>query len=118
MGPHLMKRPPKYVQGFMDRHGKARFYFRRAGFQSATLPGLPWSPQFMAVYEAALAGQPAPIGKDRVVPGTLRALSVSYFNSLGFRSMKPSNRSIATSLTGSARSTVTSAPRCCSASTS
>ncbi len=89
-----MKRPPKYVQGFMDRHGKARFYFRRAGFQSATLPGLPWSPQFMAVYEAALAGQPAPIGKDRVVPGTLRALSVSYFNSLGFRSMKPSTQSV------------------------
>ena len=33
MGPHLMRRPPKYVHGFVDRHGRARFYFRRAGFK-------------------------------------------------------------------------------------
>ena len=32
MGPHLMRRPPKYVHGFLDRHGKPRFYFRRARF--------------------------------------------------------------------------------------
>jgi hypothetical protein len=47
------------VQGFIDRHGKARFYFRRPGFKVIPLPGLPWSPQFMAVYEAALGGQPS-----------------------------------------------------------
>ena len=56
MGPHLMSRPPKFVQGFIDRHGKARFYFRRAGFKAVALPGLPWSPEFMAAYEKALAG--------------------------------------------------------------
>ena len=44
MGPHLMKRPPKFVQGFIDRHGKPRFYFRRPGFPRMPLPGLPWSP--------------------------------------------------------------------------
>jgi hypothetical protein len=33
MAQHLMRRPPKYVQHFLDRHGKARFYFRRAGFK-------------------------------------------------------------------------------------
>ena len=27
MGPPLMRRSPKFVQGFVDRHGKARFYF-------------------------------------------------------------------------------------------
>jgi len=37
---------PKFVQGFVDRHGKPRFYFRRPGFKSVPLPGLPWSPQF------------------------------------------------------------------------
>ena len=40
-----MKRPPKYVQAFIDRNGKPRFYFRRPGFKSVPLPGLPWSPQ-------------------------------------------------------------------------
>ncbi|MBT1512573.1 hypothetical protein KIP88_18885 [Bradyrhizobium sp. SRL28] len=44
---------PLYVQHFIDRHDHARFYFRRKGWPSAALPGLPWSPEFMAAYEAA-----------------------------------------------------------------
>ena len=47
---------PKFTQAFIDRHGNARFYFRRAGFKRVPLPGLPWSPEFMAAYEAAMAG--------------------------------------------------------------
>jgi integrase len=92
MGSHLMRHPPKYVQGFIDRHGKPRFYFRRAGFKSVPLPGLPWSPEFMATYEVALAGQPMQIGNARVKPGTIRSLAVSYFNSLDFRSMKSNSQ--------------------------
>jgi hypothetical protein len=53
MGPRVMKRPPKYVHGFIDRHGRPRFYFRRAGFKKMPLPGLPWSPEFMAAYQDA-----------------------------------------------------------------
>jgi hypothetical protein len=53
MGPHL-RHPPKYVHGFIDRHGRPRFYFRRAGFKKVPLPGLPWSPDFMAAYEQAV----------------------------------------------------------------
>ena len=74
MGQSLMRRAPKYVHGFIDRHGKARFYFRRRGFKKVRLPGLPWSPEFMAAYEAALAGQPMEIGSARTKPGTIRAL--------------------------------------------
>lgn len=47
-----------YVHGFVDRHGKSRFYFRRPGFKQVALPGLPRSPGFMAAYEAALADAP------------------------------------------------------------
>ena len=94
MGPHLMKRPPKFVKGYIDRYGKPRFYFRRAGFKNVVLPGLPWSPEFMAAYEQALAGQPAQIGSARTKPGTMRALAVSYYNSLAFRSMKPNTQSV------------------------
>jgi integrase len=92
MGPALMRRPPKFVQGFVDRHGKPRFYFRRAGFKAVPLPGLPWSPEFMQAYEAAIAGQPLQIGTARVKPGTLRALAVSYFSSAAFASLKPSTQ--------------------------
>jgi integrase len=90
MGPHLMKRPPKYVHGFIDRHGKPRFYFRRAGFKKVSLPGLPWSSQFMEAYEQAVAGQPAPaeVGAKRTRPGSMRALAVSYFHSVDYRLMK------------------------------
>src|SRR5262245_25271435 len=89
-----MRRPPKYVQGFIDRQGRPRFYFRRPGFKRVALPGLPWSPEFMAAYETAFAGQPLQIGSGRTRPGTIRALAVSYFNSLEFRSLKASSQAI------------------------
>ena len=94
MGPSLMRRPPKFVQGFLDRHGKPRWYFRRLGFKRTPLPGLPWSPEFMAAYEDALAGQLVLVGSTRVKPGTIRALAISYYNSLGFRSLKASSQAI------------------------
>ena len=94
MGPPLMRRPPQYVNGFIDRYGKARWYFRRAGFKKVPLPGLPWSPEFMAAYEHALAGQPLQIGSARTSPGTVGALAASYFNSSDFRSLKPSSQAI------------------------
>jgi integrase len=94
MGSGVMRRPPLYCNGFIDRHGKARWYFRRAGFKRAALPGLPWSPEFMAAYEQALAGQPLQIGSARTKPGTVRALAVSYFNSPDFRSLRPSSQAI------------------------
>jgi hypothetical protein len=79
-----MRRPPKYVQAFIDRSGKSRFYFRRPGFKSVPLPGLPWSPEFMATYEAAMGGETAPrveMGACRTKPGTINALVVSYYKS-------------------------------------
>jgi integrase len=92
MGRHLMRRPPKFVHGFLDRHGKPRWYFRRAGFKRLPLPGLPWSPEFMAAYEQALAGQPIEIGASRTKAGTVAAAVVGYFNSLAFSSLAESTR--------------------------
>jgi integrase len=92
MGPRVMRRLPKFVHGFIDRHGKPRFYFRRAGFKKVPLPGLPWSPEFMTAYEEALAGQPVKAGASRVKPGSLRALAVSYFASPAFLATKPSTQ--------------------------
>ena len=36
-----------------------------------------------------MAGQPLAIGAARVVSGSLRALAVSYFQSLAFNAMQP-----------------------------
>lgn len=45
MGPRL--KLPRYVHGFLDRHDKPRYYYRRAGFNAVPLPGLPYSPEPM-----------------------------------------------------------------------
>jgi len=92
MGPRL--RLPRYVHGFIDRHGKPRFYFRRAGFGSRPLRGSLYSSQFMDDYEAALAGQSLPIGADRARPGTMAVLALSYFASPQFRGMRSSSQKI------------------------
>src|SRR5262245_31860846 len=92
MGRHLMRRLPKYVHGFIDRHGRPRFYFRRPGFESKPLHGLPYSAEFMADYEAAMAGQPLPVGAHRARPGTMWALAQSYFASPEFRTLRQSTQ--------------------------
>jgi site-specific recombinase XerD len=79
---------PRYVKAYIDRDGKARFYFRRTGFKSVTLPGLPWAPAFMEAYERAMAGQPAAIGAAHVVPGSMHALAISYYSSPTFLGMR------------------------------
>jgi integrase len=87
-----MRHLPKYVHGFIDRHGRPRFYFRRAGFKTIPLPALPWSPAFMEGYETAWTGQPLPVGANRARPGTMRALALSYFASPEFRVLRPSTQ--------------------------
>src|SRR5947209_6299327 len=90
MGPRL--KLPRYVHGFLDRHGRPRFYFRRAGFDRERLRGLPYSPEFMADYEAAMAGQTQPVGMDRARSGTMNALALSYFASPEFRTLRQSTQ--------------------------
>ncbi len=77
---------PKHVHGYVDRHGKARFYLRRKGYAQIPLPGLPWSPQFMAVYEEAMSSETPKItaATNRIKPGTIEAVVHSYFNSVAF----------------------------------
>jgi integrase len=87
-----MRHPPKFVQAFIDRNGKPRFYFRRPGFKSVPLPGLPWSPQFMEVYEAALSGQPLLIGASRTKPGTVSAAIIGYYRDQAFLALAPSTQ--------------------------
>jgi integrase len=92
MGQNLMRRAPKYVHGFIDRHGKPRFYFRRPGFESRPLHGLPYSAEFMGDYQAAMAGQTLPVGANRARLGTMWALALSYFASPDFCTLKPSTQ--------------------------
>jgi hypothetical protein len=92
-----MRHLPRYVHGYLDRHGKPRHYFRRPGFKQLALPGLPFSAEFMAAYAEAMAGQVGikqEIGARHIIPGTMRALGVSYFQSSEFLSLRASTQKI------------------------
>jgi len=80
---------PKYVQHWVDAEGRPHCYFRRRGFPRARLPGLPWSPQFMAAYEAALGGPQLAVGTKRTKAGSVHAAITGYFTSLQFRALRP-----------------------------
>src|SRR5262245_46725879 len=76
---------PTYVQAFVDkRDGRAYYYLRRRGFPFVRLPGLPWSPSFMAEYEKAMAGPRTAIGARRIKPGSVSAVVGEYLDSRQF----------------------------------
>ena len=85
---------PKYVQAWVDRRDdRAYYYLRRRGFPRVRLPGLPWSPRFMAAYEAAMSGPRTAIGTGRIKPGSVAAVVAEYFDlQQFFGSKKPSTR--------------------------
>jgi len=75
---------PWRVSGYADRHGKPRFYLKIPGQRQVALPGLPWSPDFMAAHEAGVAGLPVKptqltIGASRTKPGTLNDAIVRFY---------------------------------------
>jgi integrase len=84
--PGMRMRLPPYVQAFTDRHGRARYYFRRPGYQRVPLPGLPYSPEFMAAHsEAMSSNRREAVGESRIAPGTMNALIIAYLNSPAFK---------------------------------
>jgi integrase len=76
---------PRHVHAYVDRHGKARFYLRRKGCPQIPLPGLPWSPEFMTAYEAAMSDAPKIVtGNKHIRPGSVGALVNQYYNSTAY----------------------------------
>lgn len=88
----LLRKPPPYCQGFEDRHGKLRWYYRRPGFPRTALPGLPWTPEFMAAYEKATHGEKLEIGKKQTIPGSVSALVASFYKTSDFTSLSDSTK--------------------------
>jgi hypothetical protein len=88
------KNPP-FVDGFVDRTGKPRFYYRPPGAKRTPLPGLPWSEPFMAAYTAARDGAapavPA-IGASRTVPGTVNAAVAAYYHDASWKGLAETSR--------------------------
>lgn len=85
---------PKYCSYNVDRHGKRRVRFRKAGF-STYLPGTPWGEEFMKAYAAAqdgLTSEKGEAGVSRTRRGSISALLVHYYRSPQFTGLKPSTQ--------------------------
>jgi enterobacteria phage integrase len=83
----------RYVNEFIDRHGKVRYYFRRPGSRSVPLRGLPGSIEFMDAYQAALATvSPPPPSPKHVIRGSLAEVVAGYFRSPSFANLSPSSQ--------------------------
>ncbi|WP_075216040.1 site-specific integrase [Mongoliimonas terrestris] len=83
----IARRLPRYVSEFVDRHGKVRVRFRRKGQEPYYFKAKPWTPEFMAEYQACLDKEAAPrieVGKSRSKPGTVSALIAAYLASPEF----------------------------------
>ncbi|MBJ7532701.1 tyrosine-type recombinase/integrase [Rhodomicrobium vannielii ATCC 17100] len=91
-GSSLMRRPSRYCHGYIDCRGKPRWYLRRAGYKRVPLPGLPWSPEFMAAYEVAMAGKKIESGKSRVKPGSVADVIVLYYQTAAFTRLSDATR--------------------------
>jgi integrase len=87
MGQAMTKLHLDHVHSYM-KGGRLYHYFRRAG-QNIRLRGQPGSKEFMAAYQAALAGKPDPIGAAKSAPGSMSALAAAWYATKGFRSLAP-----------------------------
>ena len=85
----------RYVDRFRDRHGRARYYFRRGKGSRIPLPGLPGSDAFMVAYRAALEGsQRLTNPVSRAAAGTFNRLALEYFSSPDFLRLRPHTRHV------------------------
>jgi hypothetical protein len=82
----------RYIDEFRDRHGHVRRYFRRPGGKRVPLPGNPGSREFMDAYNAALVGEPEPIGVGRHDPRSVAAGVALYLASAKFAEHAPDTR--------------------------
>jgi hypothetical protein len=87
-----MRKPPKYCHGYIDCRGKPRWYLRRPGFKQVPLPGLPWSPEFMAAYEAAMAGAKIEPGKNQIKAGSIADVITIYYQTAAFTRLSDTTR--------------------------
>jgi hypothetical protein len=84
----------KFIKSYVDRHGKARHYFRKPGRKPVPLPGPVSSSEFLEAYGAALAAEPTrvEVGASRTVAGSIDAMTVGYLGSADFARLAPASQ--------------------------
>jgi integrase len=78
--PAMPRRLPQGCVEDLDRHGNVRIYYRAKGKRKARIRGTPWTPEFMAEYDAAKGVKTSVTSRSRTaLPSTWRWLCIRYF---------------------------------------
>lgn len=83
---------PDHVTEYKDRHGKARYRYRRTGFPAHHFTAPPGTMQFLTELAACKAMEKLAIGQDRAVPGSIDDLAVQFYRSPAWKEMRPSSQ--------------------------
>jgi integrase len=89
-----IRKYPKGISEFTDRHGKIRIRGRRAGWPTYYFKQTPGSPEFtleVMNWQAGSTKRPE-VGEGRVRPGSMSALIVRYYRSTEFTTLKKSSQ--------------------------
>jgi enterobacteria phage integrase len=88
------RRLPPFVERWRDRHGKVRVYFRKERGPRIRLPESIGSDEFNRAYQAALAGQLAPVRERhaRAAAGTIGALLIHYKRSAAYIGLRETTK--------------------------
>lgn len=86
MGRRVTIELPPGVTVYRDRHGKARYRYRRTGMKTYAFKSAPGTPQFEAEY-AACKGQAVAVGEGRAIPGSIDDLCERYYASPAWKDM-------------------------------
>ena len=81
---------PDNVTQWHDRHGKARYRFRKSGLPSYNFRSPPGTPEFMAELQAARTAIPEAI--QRAAPFTYDALIASFYRTAKWQQMSDSSQ--------------------------
>jgi integrase len=85
-------RKPRYVNEYLDRHGRARIYLRRPGRLQIALPTPLYSHDFWTAYHAAMDDNP--ITATRLKPGSIAAAVQGYYGSIEFKTLALSTQAV------------------------
>lgn len=89
----MRQRKPKFVNEYLDRHGKPRVYLRRPGKAQLALPAPLYTPEFWTAYRAAMStDEPTPEVR-RVKAGSIAAAVGGYYGSTEFKVLAETTKS-------------------------
>lgn len=83
-----------YVSSFKDRHGKRRYRFRRTGYPTRYFQAAFGTKDFEREYAACLQTEPAPIGIERIKPGSVSDVIARYYADNAFQDLRPATQTV------------------------